>query len=91
MPKTPNLFQLAAPSHHSLNIKIMKIIIQDIGLVILLSPPQENITTRYLSPRMDESLLRAVVWMIHGVTGGTIPKIASLGRVVNPDGNTSTH
>ena len=23
MPKTPNLFQLAAPSHHSLNIKIM--------------------------------------------------------------------
>ena len=33
MPETPNLFQLAAPSHHSLNIKIMKIIIQDIGLV----------------------------------------------------------
>ena len=30
MPQTPNLFQLAAPSHHSLNIKIMKIIIQDI-------------------------------------------------------------
>ena len=33
MPETPNLFQLAAPSHHSLNIKIMKIIVQDIGLV----------------------------------------------------------
>ena len=34
MPQTPNLFQLAVPSNHSLNIKIMKIIIlQNIGLV----------------------------------------------------------